>query len=99
MMPTLMSQIEVESQSNRNFDSYRRSRIKVESKSNRNCNSRLTQLRLLGFCFSGTSLLGKQGQICFAKYLKIVKSFSLKLFVRTGRTSDFVLKHTKGGFR
>jgi len=35
----------------------------------------ITQLRLLGFCFSGTSLLGKQGQICFAEYLKIVKRF------------------------
>jgi len=34
-MPTLMSQIEVESQSNRNFDCYRRSRIVVESKPNR----------------------------------------------------------------
>jgi len=44
-MPTLMSQIEVESQSSRNFDSYRRSRIEAESKSNRNCNSRFTRLR------------------------------------------------------
>jgi len=49
--------------------------------------------------FSGTSLLGKQGQICFAEYLKkIVQWFSLKLFVRTGWISDFVLKQTKGGF-
>ena len=29
---------------------------------------------------------------------KIVKWFSLKLFVLTGWTSDFVLKQTKGGF-
>ena len=34
-MPTSMSRMEVESQSNRNFDSYRRSRIEDESKSNR----------------------------------------------------------------
>jgi len=37
--------------------------------------STITQLRLLGFCFSGTSLLGKQGQICFAEFLKKIISF------------------------
>jgi len=36
MTPTLTSRIEVKLQSNRNFDSYRRSRIVVELKPNRN---------------------------------------------------------------
>ena len=40
----------------------------------------ITQLRLLDFCFSGTSLLGKQGQICFAEFLKIVSSFFAQNF-------------------
>jgi len=39
MTSTSTSRIEVESQSNHNFDSYCRSRIVVESKSNCNCNS------------------------------------------------------------
>jgi len=47
--------------------------------------------------FSGTSLLGKQGQICFAEYFKIVIKFFAYFFVRTGWTCDFVLKQTKGG--
>jgi len=53
---------------------------------------------LLRMRFSGTSLLGKKSEICFAEYLKIVNIFSLKLSVRTGWTSDFVLKQTKRGF-
>jgi len=47
----------------------------------------ITQLRFPGFCFSETSLLGKQGQICFAEYLKISTFFSLKLFVTTVQPS------------
>ena len=41
----------------------------------------ITQLRLIpGFCFSGTSLLGKQGQICFAEFLKIISCFFAQFF-------------------
>jgi len=56
------------------------------------------RVKLVRMRFSGTSLLGKQGQICFAEYLEIITRFSLKLFVRRGWTSDFVLKQTKRGF-
>ena len=40
----------------------------------------ITLLRYPIFCFSGTSLLGKQGQICFAEYLKIISSFFAQNF-------------------
>ena len=57
----------------------------------------ITQLRFSGFCFSGTSLLGKQGQICFAEFLKIISCFFAQIFLWIGWTCYFVLKPTKGG--
>ena len=40
----------------------------------------ITQLRFPGFCFSGTSLLGQLGQICFAEFLKIISCFFAQNF-------------------
>jgi len=59
----------------------------------------VTQLHFPGFCFSGTSLLGKQGQICFAEYLKIVKRFFAYTFC-TDRVDIRLCSETnkKGGF-
>ena len=43
------------------------------------CNT-ITQLRLLGFCISVTSLLGQWGQMCFSEFLKILSSFFAQNF-------------------
>ena len=40
----------------------------------------ITQLRFPGFCFSGTSLLGQWGQICFAVFLKTISCFFAQNF-------------------
>jgi len=50
--------------------------------------------------FSGTSLLGKHGPVKYVltNISKLCLGFSLKLYVRTGWASDFVLKQTKIGF-
>ena len=54
---------------------------------------------MLGFCFSGTSLLGKHGQICFVEFLKIMSCFLAQNFC-TDRVDILLCSEAnrKGGF-
>ena len=55
----------------------------------------VTHLRLLGSVFLEFHYWANRVKYC--QISKMWRGFSLKLFVRTGRTSDFVLKQTKRG--
>jgi len=59
----------------------------------------ITLLRFPGSAFSGTSILGQLGQICFAKFLKIISSFFAQIFC-TDRVDILLCSERKktGGF-
>jgi len=59
----------------------------------------ITLLRFPGSAFSGTSLLGQLGQICFSEFLKIISSFFAQNFC-TDRVDIILCSERKktGGF-
>ena len=59
----------------------------------------ITLLRFPGSAFSGTSILGQWGEICFAEFLEIISSFFAQIFC-TDRVDILLCSERKktGGF-